>query len=169
MATELNHDTIKTQIVAILKANTSLYTTTGEAGEVRAIEVGFPQASFNGAQLSDAMLPYIYVTNSSGPFEIIKSGDVVSNAIKVLNHTFHYDIVFVVLEKDSRSAESLLDDLQQKILQTLEADHDLTGVTSAVVDSSIPVRVDRLRIGTADEGRGLKGRIITLKCEKATA
>src|SRR6056300_161263 len=102
MATEIDHDEIKKKIVAILKANTNLYTTTGEAGELRAIEVGFPQGTFQATSLSDAMLPYAYVTNSSGPFETIKTGDVVSNAIKVLYHSFNYDIVVVVLEKDSR-------------------------------------------------------------------
>ena len=168
MATELDHDEIKKKIVAILKANTSLFTTTGEAGELRAIEVGFPQASFASGELSDAMLPYAYVTNSTGPFETIRTGDVVSNAIKILYHTFNYDIVFVVLEKDSRAAEVLLDELQKLILQTLEVDHNLTGTGSASVDDSAPLRIDRLRVGTGDDGRGIKGRIITLKCEKVT-
>jgi hypothetical protein len=168
MATELDHDVIKQKIVAILKANTSLYTTTGEAGELRAIEVGYPQAAFNAGQLADAMLPYAYVTNGTAPFETIKAGTVVSNAITILEHTFNYDIVVVVLEKDSRAAEVLLDELQKLILQTLEADHNLTGVGSASVDDSQPLRIEHLRVGNADQGRGIKGRIITLKCEKVT-
>ena len=168
MASELNHNTIKSKIVTILKANTSLYTTTGEAGELRAIEVGFPQGAFQGTSLSDAMLPYAYVTNSTGPFEIIKTGDVVSNAIKVLNHTFNYDIVFVVLEKDARTAEVLLDNLQELILETLEANHSLTVTAVPYVDNSAPLRIDRLRVGTGDEGRGIKGRVITLTCQKVT-
>jgi hypothetical protein len=168
MATELDHDVIKTKIVAILKANTSLYTTTGEAGELRAIEVGYPQASFNAGQLADALLPYSYITNSTGPFETIKAGTVVSNAITILEHTFNYDIVVVVLEKDSRAAEVLLDELQKLILQTLEADHNLTGTGSASVDDSQPLRIDHLRVGNDDQGRGIKGRVITLKCEKVT-
>ena len=168
MATELDHDVIKQKIVAILKANSSLYTTTGEAGELRAIEVGYPQANFNAGQVADAMLPYAYVTNSTGPFETITAGETVSGAIAVLEHVFNYDIVVVVLEKDSRAAEVLLDELQKLILQTLEADHNLTGVGSASVDDSNPSRVDYLRIGTSDQGRGIKGRIITLKCTKVT-
>ncbi len=168
MATELDHDEIKKKIVAILKANTSLFTTTGEEGELRAIEVGFPQGTFSGTSLSDAMLPYAYVTNSTGPFETIRTGDVVSNAIKILYHSFNYDIVVVVMQKDAREAEILLDELQKLVLQTLEADHNLTGTGSASVDDSQPLRIDRLRVGTGDEGRGIKGRIITLKCEKVT-
>lgn len=169
MATELDHDEIKKKIVAILKANTALYTTTAEEGELRAIEVGYPQTSFNGGQLSDAMLPYAFVTNSSGPFETITTGDVVSNAHKILIHTFNYDIVVVVLEEDSRTAEILLDDLQKLILESLEEDHSLTGVGSASVDDSAPLRIDALRVGTSDQGRGIKGRIITLKCIKTTS
>ena len=168
MATELDHDEIKKKIVAILKANTNLYTTTGEAGELRAIEVGFPQGTFQSTSLSDAMLPYAYVTNSSGPFETIRTGDVVSNAFKILYHDFNYDIVVVVLEKDSRAAEVLLDELQKLILQTLEADHNLTGTGSASVDDSEPSRIDRLTVNGIDEGKGIKGRVITLKCSKVT-
>jgi hypothetical protein len=169
LASELDHDEIKKKIVAILKANTSLYTTTGEAGELRAISVGFPQGTYAATSLSDAMLPYAYVTNSTGPFETVKSvGAVVSNAILVLEHTFNYDIVVVVLEKDARAAEILLDEFQKLILQTLEADHSLTGTTTAIVDSSYPSRIDRLRVGTGDEGKGIKGRVITIKCMKVT-
>jgi len=169
VATELDHDEIKKKIVAILKANTSLFTSTAEEGELRAIEVGFPQAAFSSGDLSDAMLPYAYVTNSSGSFETIKSGTVVSNAIKILEHSFNYDIVVVVMQKDAREAEILLDELQKLTLETLEADHDLTGTGSASVDSSSPSRVDMLRVGDADQGRGIKGRVITLTCKKATA
>ena len=168
MATDLDHDAIKTQIVAILKANSTLYTTTAEANKLRAIEVGFPQGSYQGTSLSDAMLPYVYVTNSSAPFETIKTGDVVSNAIVVTKHTFNYDIVCVTLDMDSRVAETSLDDFQKLILQTFTADHSLTGATTAQVDSSYVSRVDRLRVGTGDEGKGIKGRIITLTCKKVT-
>jgi len=169
MATELDHDEIKKKIVAILKANTSLFTTTAEEGELRAIEVGFPQAAFSSGDLSDAMLPYAYVTNGSGPFESIKSGAVVSNVHQILEHTFNYDIVVVVMQNDAREAEILLDELQKLVLQTLEADYDLTGVGTASVDSSSPSKVDLLRVGNADQGKGIKGRVITLTCKKATA
>ena len=130
--------------------------------------MGYPQATGQYGQLQDAMLPYAYVTNSTGPFETIRTGDVISNAIKVLYHTFNYDIIVVVLENDSRAAEILLDELQKLVLQTLEADHSLTGTGSASVDSSVPLRIDHLRVGTGDRGKGIKGRVITLKCEKVT-
>jgi len=115
------------------------------------------------------MLPYAYVTNGSGPFETIITGSVVNNVHQILRHTFNYDIVVVVLEKDARAAEVLLDELQKLVLETLEVDHNLTGIGSASVDDSAPLRVDMLRVAAADQGRGIKGRIITLTCRKATA
>jgi len=169
VANELDHDDIKKKIVAILKTNTSLFTTTGEEGELRAIEVGFPQAAFSAGELSDAMLPYAYVTNSAGPFETITTGTIVSNAQTIIQHSFNYDIVVVVMQKDAREAEILLDELQKLILESIEADHSLTGTGSASVDDCNPLRVDALRVGGADQGRGIKGRIITLTCEKVTA
>ena len=81
---------------------------------------------------------------------------------------FNYDIIVVVMQKDARAAEILLDELQKLILQTLEADSTLTGTGTASVDNSAPLRIDRLRVGTADEGKGIKGRIITLRCTKVT-
>ena len=115
------------------------------------------------------MLPYAYVTNSSAPFETIVTGSVVSDAHKILRHTFNYDIVVVVMQKDAREAEILLDQLQKLVLETLEADHNLTGTGSPSVDDSSPLQINMLRAGTADQGKGIKGRIITLTCRKVTA
>jgi hypothetical protein len=93
----------------------------------------------------------------------------VGTAISILIHKIHYDIVVVVLEKDARTAEVLLDDLQKEILETLEADNNLTGAGTSDVDDSAPLRVDALRVGTGDQGRGIKGRVITLRCTKTTS
>jgi hypothetical protein len=162
MATELDHNAIKARIVAILKANTSLYTTTAEANELRAITVGHPQ----GDELQDQMFPYAFVTNSAEFESITNLGVVTGNAIKALQHTFHYDIVTVVNEEDARHAEVQLDLYQKLILQTLEADSDLRGTGSAVVDISFPVRVQHFRPDTA--GQGKRGRRITLRCVMTT-
>lgn len=161
MATELNHDTIKSAIVTLLQANASLYTTTGESGELRSIEVGYPQ----GNELSDKMPPYAYITNSDAQFESITPvGSITSGTLNGLVHTFHYDIVVVVNSNDARAAESELDDYQQTILETLEDDHDL----STSVDSSHPISIRKLRVTPQDEGRGFKGRVITIRCTKTT-
>ena len=167
MATELDHNTIKLKIVAILQADATLFTTTAEDGELQSIEVGFPQ----GNALSDKMPPYSFITNSnSATFETItRTGSTVSNAAKSLEHIFHYDIVVVVNEPDSRTAEVDLDNYQKLILQNLEADNNLTGVGSADVDDSWPVRVDHLSVPNADQGKGFRGRVITLRCIKTTS
>jgi hypothetical protein len=160
---EFDHGDIKAQIVAILKANTSLFTTTAEANKLRKIEVGFPD--FN--EISDDMVPYAFVANGAGPFELItRSGSTVSNTHKVLIHTINYNIITVVQEDDARKAEEKLDDYQKLILDTLEVDNNLTGATSAVVDDSFPVRADHLPVSS--EGKALKGRIITFRCIKTT-
>jgi len=165
MATELDHDVIKQKIVAILQANTSLYTTTAETGELRSIEVGFPQ----GGELADKMPPYAFITNSDTQFEtIIPMGSEVSNKITGLVHTFHYDITVVVNEKDSRTAEVELDEFQKLILQTLEDDFTPTGSGSGDVDGSYPTSSRKLRVRPQDEGQGFKGRVITYRCIKTT-
>jgi hypothetical protein len=164
MATELNHNTIKDQIVAILQADTTLYTTTGEANKLRKITTGFPP----GGEMDDEMLPFAYVTNSPGTFETIKPGVAVSNAVKVLIHTVFYDVVVVGDLRDARFTENLQDDLQQKILENIEEDHDLTGATSSVVDLCVPVKVAQLKPDEESMGKSLKGRIITLRCQVTT-
>jgi hypothetical protein len=158
MATEVDHDAIKSTIVTILKANATLFDA-ATLTKIRAIEVGFPQ----GDPFADQMHDSIFVTNSS-PFETIRNdGSVVANAIKALDHVFNYDIVIVVNGKDSRDTEEKLDDFQKLVLQTLEADVDLT----ASVDKSFPVSVQHYR-DINNEGKGLKGRVITLRCWKTT-
>ena len=127
-------------------------------------EVGYPQ----GDALSNEMIPYAYVVNSSGPFETITAGQVTSNSIQTLVHNMFYDIVVVVQGEDSRAGEKKLDDFQETILNTLEVDHNFTGATTAAVDDSKPERIDRLRIPRTDEGKGLKGRVITYRVIKRT-
>lgn len=161
---ELNHDTIKAKIVAILKANTALFTTTAEANKLRKIEVGFPA----GNQLTAEMIPYAFVTNSTGPFETITTGQITSNSIQTLTHTLHYDITIVVDGEDSKASEKKLDDFQETLLNTLETDYNFTGTTTSLVDQSMPVRIDKLRIPTTDEGKSLKGRVITYRVIKRT-
>ncbi|NND86588.1 MAG: hypothetical protein HKM23_04570 [Nitrosopumilus sp.] len=66
MASELNHNTIKSTIVAILKANFALYTTTAEADKLQSIDVGFPSGK---SALDDKMPPYAFVRNFDTSFE----------------------------------------------------------------------------------------------------
>lgn len=161
MASELNHDSIKNGIVTILQANTSLYTVSGDSGKLRSIMVGFPP----GDGLQHDTPPYAFITNSDSPFETAsKIGSVSSNQIIALEHTFHYDITIVVNEKDSRKAEQQLDNLQELILETLEEDYNL----SDEVSESFPNRIAKLRTSPVSEGKGVRGRIVTIRCTKTT-
>lgn len=163
MASEINHDTIKTRIVDILQANTALFTTTAEEGKLRSIEVGFPQ----GEEMQDKMFPYLFVTNSPGsPETIVNFGAVINNETIALQHSFSYDIITVVDEADSRKAELLLDNIQELVLETLEEDYNLTGAGSAVVDSSLVTRVQPFKPETRGEGK--TGRLINLRCVATT-
>jgi len=166
MATEIDHDAIKTRIVDILKASATLFNV-NDLTKIRFIEVGFP----DGDPFNDQMFDYIFITNSS-PFEAIRNrGSTPTSAsksiIKNLEHTFHYDIVNVVNAKDARDAELKLDDFQKLILELLEADIALNGGVADIVDISFPVNVAHFR-ASGTEQKGVKGRIITLRCIKTT-
>ena len=164
MATEIDHDDIKTQIETILEANSTLYDATGGASpaKVRVIEVG-PPKMLNG-EIIDTTLPHIWITNSSGPFETIRNNGVLTaNVVKALEHTFHYDIIIIVDSKDQEFSEEDLDDFQKLTLETLEANVDL----SAKVDISFPIRVDNFPHSGIQIG-GKQGRKITLRCIKTT-
>jgi len=166
MATEIDHDAIKTKIVDILKASATLFTAT-DLTKIRFIEVGFP----DGEPFNDQMFDYIFVTDAS-PFESIRNKGATTTVagkviVKDLEHTFQYDIVIVVNAKSARDAEEKLDDFQKLTLELLEADASLVGTGSADVDISFPVSVQHYRIANR-EGKGVKGRIITLRCIKTT-
>jgi len=166
MAVELDHDAIKTRIVDILKANATLFDA-NDLTKIRFIDVGFP----DGDPFNDQMFPYIFVTNAS-PFETIRNkgntptsgGNII---VKALDHQFDYDIVCIVNAKSAREAELNLDDFQKLILELLEADLSLVGAGSALVHISFPTGVRHYR-QSGTEQKGVKGRIITLRCFEET-
>lgn len=159
MASELNRNTIKTAIVAELKTNSALFTTSGENDKLRAIEVGRPEDEFN-----DDMIPYAFVRNARGTFETIEPQTIaVSDASRLIVHDLTFEIVVVVNEKNSRTAEALLDNLQELILETLEDDQDI----GASVDTSDPATVADFPMPSIVSGK--QGRIITIKCSKVTS
>jgi len=166
MATELDHDVIKTKIVAILKASATLFDA-DDLTKIRFIEVGFP----DGNPFNDQMFDYIFITDSN-PFETIRNKGSTTTVggkviVKNLEHTFNYDIVIIVNAKSAREGEEKLDDFQKLTLQLLEADASLVGTGSADVDISFPVSVQHFRPGNT-EAKAVKGRIITLRCLKET-
>jgi len=155
---ELNHNTIKDAIVAELKTNAALFTSTAEANKVRAITTGKPEDI-----LVDPMYPYIIVTNGR-PLESIEQEDfILSDAVKYLEHIIRYNIIVVTLDKDSRAAEKELDDYTELILETMQLDRDINGN----VDTSQFVAMDDLDTITTDT-TGKRGRVLTFECIKAT-
>lgn len=158
--TEVDHDQIKEKIVAILKASATLFDANNLA-KIRRIEVGWPE----GDPLNPEMMDHIFVTNGS-PFEqIANRGNIVSNEVEELIHTFNYDIIVIVNGKTARDAENKLDDFQKLIMELLEVDANLTGVGTAEVDASWPVAVQPFQ---GDKGKPVKGKVITLRCIKTT-
>jgi len=166
MATEIDHDANKERIEDILEASATLFGA-NDLTKIRSIDVGFP----DGDPFNDQMFDYIFITNSAS-FETIrnKSSTPTSASKKIarnLEHTFNYDIVTVVNGKDARDAEKKLDDFQKLTLELLEADLSLNNGVADLVDMSFPVAVNHFRPGQT-ETKGVKGRIITLRCIKTT-
>lgn len=155
---ELNHDTIKSQIVTILKADAALYTTTNESGELRSIETGK-----NEDILQDAMFPYAIITNGKPVDTISDETFILADAVKLIEHTLRYRIIVVVNEQDSRKAESELDNYTELIMETLEADRDLSGNVDTHDISSVGDLDDILQ-----PTGGKRGRVINMTAIKTT-
>ena len=164
MATDIDHDNIKEQIVLILQADSNLYDATGADSKVRQINVEQPDDK-DGL---DTVFPSIYVKNAN-PFETTKKigsklrGDA---AMPAIVHEFRYDIVMVVEDKDARTAINRLDDFKKLALQALEADARLKNGGAALVDDSI-YQGSRL-FSERLNGQPVQGQIITLLCRKVT-
>lgn len=163
MATDLDHDAIKTRIVAILQSNTSLYTTIGESGKLRKIEVGHPLTH----RWKQAPFPYAFVSYKNERNQLV--GTRTDQAINGIRHIVNYDIYFVVNEKDSRKCEEQLDAFQKLILETLEAKSTLSnpvGSTDPKCVFSIPATIEPISETVA---KAVQGRIITLTCQMRTS
>ena len=164
MATDINHDTIKSAIVTILTANegagSAIYDISGGSNKLRSILVGYPHG---GDPLQDTSANFAFVTNENLTEELKPAGAVVSNAMKAIMHTIRYQIVFVMQDETPRKTEVIMDTIQQGIMELLEADHDLGGT----VHDSYPERVETM-IPEKTAGRTKQGRKITLRCTVIT-
>lgn len=156
---ELNHNTIKDAIVTLLKSNASLFTTTGEADELRKITTGKPTDI-----LQDDMFPYAIVTDGS-PLDTTKSIKlVVSQSAKLVEHVLRYKIIVVVNKPDSRKAENLLDNLEELIRETMEGDMDIGGTVDT---HTIQTSSDREVFFEKTSGK--RARVFEVVCEKVIA
>lgn len=155
---ELNLNTIKDAIVAELKTNATLFTTTAEANKVRAITTGKPENI-----LMDQMFPYIFVTNGTPSDRIEPELFILTKAIKLLSHILRFEVVCIVNEQDSRVAESELDNFTELILETMELDREINDN----VDSSEFVQMLDLE-GLQSTTHGVRGRRHIFECVKLT-
>jgi len=156
LATELNHDTIKAAIVTILKADTTnIYDESDGTDKLRSITVGWP---LGGDPFEDKNRNFAFVVSNT----ILESnrvmGAIVSDAIKVIEHTCRYDIHFVMHGEQGRDCEKNLDTMQKAMMEVFEEGQDL----GATVDQSYPERVIVLR-PEETHGKTKQGRIITIK------
>jgi len=155
---QIDHNQIKTKIVAILKANFILFDA-NDLTKIRSIEVGFPE----GDPFNPENMDQIFITNGT-PFETIThDAGVISNTVTALTHIFNYDIVTVVNASTAREAENKLDDVQKLIVEILETNNDLAGTGTKEVDMSFPVTVQPYK-GSQSQGKPVGGRVITLRC-----
>lgn len=163
MATELDHTAIKTRIVDILQANTTLYTTTAEADKLRSIQIGHPQSH----RWKEDVYPYAFVSYKNERNQLISTRQ--DQEINGIHHIVTYEIYFVVNEADSRDAEEALDGFQKLILETLEAKNTLSDPaddTDPKCIFSIPSVDGPINETIAKE---VQGRIISLVCHMRTA
>jgi hypothetical protein len=161
---EVDHDAIKEQIVAILKANTTLYDSAGAVNKIALIEVGRP----DGKTGFDNALPSVYVTNANPLERITMQGTMTSSseALPCLVHNIRYKIIVGVDAHSARVAEEQLDDFQKLILESLEADNKLKNGGSALADFSRPELVETF--STSLDGSPIQGRVITYLVSKQT-
>ena len=158
MATDIDTWAIKEKIVAILKTNGTLYSATGASSKVRQINAGAP--NMNDIRNQD-ILPIIYVTNDDIIDAISYTGSVSSNAVKFVNHNLGFSVILLVEGKDGPKAEEAADDFVKLILETIEADYDLRGSGSAIVEACVPIQVSIISadmIGNEKQGRKIRFR-----------
>jgi hypothetical protein len=153
--TDIDHFGNKEKIATILAASAALVDPDDDT-KLLVMSAGRP--NLDGIPIQ---LPGAYVT-SSPVMDNIRSGPIVSESHQALVHTVRYLIVFGVAGTEAGDAEEKLDDFQKQIMELLEEDTTLTGVTTAIVDEATPERVDHNVIKAA--GDVVQLRQITLKC-----
>ena len=82
---------------------------------------------------------------------------------QLIEHELRYKIIFIVLDRDSRTAEKLLDDLEELILETMEGDRDISGNVDTHHCSQSS---DRESLATLTTGK--RGRVIDVIAIRTT-
>jgi hypothetical protein len=159
MVTEVDHHAIKTRIKDIIKADATVYDSTGADGKFVDCFVGRP---YNDA-ITAHPTPYLFITNDDSLETQREIGVVQSNTIKATEHTVRYLLVMVDQAQDGRQVEKNLDTLGKNLLQVLKAKFELRNTSAAdpKCNYSVPERVSVFN--TSLNGRPVQARTITLK------
>ena len=164
----VDHNKNKTRIVAILKADTTVFDEGKTAGKLREIFVGMhaPKA-ISGSNTA----PFLYVTNGNPILTKRPKGVVQSNAQTYYESTVRYNLNFVSKAKDkAENSEKQLDDLELLISTALEKNFTLFNPSTSldpICISSYIERVDSLQF-TEKKGNLDQGRTITLNLQIIT-
>ena len=159
MVTEIDHHSIKTRIKDIIKANATVYDSTGSDGKFVDCFVGRP---YNDA-ITTHPTPYLFITNDDNLETQKEIGVVQSNTIKATEHTVRYLLIMVDQAQDGRQVEKDLDTLGKNLLQVLKAKFELRDTSGAdpKCSYSLPERVSVFN--TSLNGKPVQARTIVLK------
>lgn len=159
MPAEVDIFAIKTRIADILKGVATIYDQSDES-KFMEIEAGFPPGGVSN-------LPtYAFVTANQNYENLISETISAAAGKKSLRHVFRLDVVMVAKSADARAAEEKLDDLVKIVKETLEGDARFVGTGSALVDDSVPEKIQYGRINL--HGTTKLEAVMTLKIDRTT-
>lgn len=159
MVTEVDHHAIKTRIKDIVKADATVFDSSGSDGKFVDCFVGRP---YNDA-ITTHPTPYLFITNDDNLETQKEIGVVQSNTVKATEHTIRYLLVMVDQAQDGRVVEKDLDNLGKNLLQVLKAKFELRNSAGAdpKCNYSLPERITVFN--TSLNGKPVQARTIVLK------
>jgi|TARA_R110000824_G_scaffold94828_7_gene228502 hypothetical protein len=159
MVTEVDHHSIKTRIKDIVKADATVYDSTGSDGKFVDCFVGRP---YNDA-ITTHPTPYLFITNDDNMESQKEIGVVQGNILQATEHTVRYLLVMVDQAQDGRQVEKDLDALGKNLLQVLKSKFELRNSAGAdpKCNYSLPERITVFN--TSQNGKPIQARTIVLK------
>ena len=159
MVTEVDHHAIKNRIRDIVKADATVYDSTGSDGKFVDCFVGRP---YNDA-ITTHPTPYLFITNDDNMESQKEIGVVQGNILQATEHTVRYLLVMVDQAQDGRQVEKDLDTLGKNLLQVLKSKFELRNSAGAdpKCNYSLPERITVFN--TSQNGKPVQARTIVLK------
>ena len=159
MVTEVDHHSIKNRIRDIVKADATVYDSTGSDGKFVDCFVGRP---YNDA-ITTHPTPYLFITNDDNMESQKEIGVVQGNILQATEHTVRYLLVMVDQAQDGRQVEKDLDALGKNLLQVLKSKFELRNSAGAdpKCNYSLPERITVFN--TSQNGKPVQARTIVLK------